>query len=139
MAAFLHLQHLHNNIVAAARHVTRIFRALLPGRAISSIPTMRQETDEVFMLRVSFHSHKNSVRHQSSLQMRKPRHKEFRIWLQIISLITGTTRVFSQSSLLPQLPVCLHLPHFPHTSLIPGPEGERVLLWGNASTMVAST
>ena len=91
------------------------------------------------MLRVSFHSHKNSVRHQSSLQTRKPRHKEFRIWLQIISLITGATRVFSQSSLLPQLPVCLHRPHFPHSSLIPGPEGERVLLWGNASTMVAST
>ena len=71
---------------------------------------MRQETDEVFILTVSFSSHENSVRHLSILQMRKPRLKEFRIWLQIIYLITGTTRVFIQSFLLPQLPVCLHLP-----------------------------
>lgn len=89
---------------------------------------MRQETDEVFILMVSFSSHENSVRHQSILQMRKPRLKEFRMWLQIIYLITGTTRVFIQSFLLPQLPVCLHLPLLlPYLTFL-DPRGERVLL-----------
>lgn len=60
--------------------------------------------------------------------MRKPRLKEFRMWLQIIYLITGTTRVFIQSFLLPQLPVCLHLPPLlPYLTFL-DPRGERVLL-----------